>query len=223
MLGSAANRSSNASIRAVINWRRRSVSAIGRRSDVGYELVRTGGGAELRDTVGPRSVCAATSRRLLYLTASQHRADLRFFPWRPAFSTLAMYSNASGTLHAVSPMSTSTLPVALATAFALGARGGTKQPTAMTNPFITYRTRFGAAWISFCTRARSFSNSARSSSVSGLRPARLENVPQPETAIGSFLESIQSRASSAPKRDSAATQATVYSEIMPQVAVFAHF
>ena len=38
----------------------------------------------------------------------EHRAVARFFPWRPAFSTFSMYATASGTWHAVPPMSTST-------------------------------------------------------------------------------------------------------------------
>jgi hypothetical protein len=58
-------------------------------------------------------------------TPHQHAACARFFPTRPIFSILEMYSQASGTWHDVSPMSTSTAPIALPIAFAFAVSGAT--------------------------------------------------------------------------------------------------
>ena len=84
-----------------------------------------------------------------------------------------MYAPASGTWQEVSPMSTSTVPSAFATAFAFAVSGATNAPTAMTKLFIAYRTRFGALPISAFTRPNSLSTSARSRAASGLIATRL--------------------------------------------------
>src|SRR5262249_33041535 len=63
---------------------------------------------------------------------AQQNAVFRFFPSFPARSTLSMYSVADGTLHAVPPMSTSTLPIARATALAFAVSGTTIDPTVIT-------------------------------------------------------------------------------------------
>src|SRR5688572_5529452 len=68
--------------------------------------------------------------------SSQHIAVLRFFPTRPIDSIFAMYAHASGTWHDVSPMSTSTVPIARPTAFAFAVSGATYPPTAITKLFM---------------------------------------------------------------------------------------
>jgi len=55
----------------------------------------------------------------------QHLAVLRFFPSRPSVSALSMYSVASGTLQAVSPTWTETLPIFFAAALAAFRQGST--------------------------------------------------------------------------------------------------
>src|SRR2546423_14751237 len=62
-----------------------------------------------------------------------------------------------------------------------------------------------------------------SSTSSGLSATMLAKVDQPDVAIDSFGESIHSRASSGPNRDSVATHATVYSLTIPHDAFFTHF
>lgn len=54
---------------------------------------------------------------------AQHRADFRFAPTRPIFSTFAMYSVATGTLQSVSPMSTEYPRSAFAVDFASASSG----------------------------------------------------------------------------------------------------
>ena len=55
----------------------------------------------------------------------QHRTVFRFAPSLSAASIFAMYAAASGTLQSVSPMSTSTGPIAFAAAFARAVNGTT--------------------------------------------------------------------------------------------------
>src|SRR5262249_28243351 len=64
---------------------------------------------------------------------SQHRMVARFFPTRPAFSMFSIYSEATGTWHAVSPMSTATVPIVLAACFACFNSGLIYAPTEITN------------------------------------------------------------------------------------------
>lgn len=66
----------------------------------------------------------AAPRRLLAFR-SQHRIDFRFLPTRPIASIFAMYANARGTSHAVSPASTVTSPISCAALFACLSSGFT--------------------------------------------------------------------------------------------------
>src|SRR5262249_33579983 len=114
------------------------VAAPGRR-DNGSEARR-----EARSVSEGRRGPSIAVPSLALRACNQHRADFRFAPSFPAFSIFAMYSAASGTLHDVSPMSTSTAPTAFAVAFAFLVSETTKAPTAIMKLFIVYRTRFGA-------------------------------------------------------------------------------
>lgn len=68
----------------------------------------------------PRPTVAPTSE-----AASQHFTVFRFRPTVPRCFTFSMYATASGTLQAVSPMSTVTFPIRLAAAVASAVSGAT--------------------------------------------------------------------------------------------------
>ena len=72
----------------------------------------------------------------------QHLAVLRFLPIRPLSIALSIYSSASGTLHAVPPTSTLTLPISFATSFDFEVNVFIYIPTEITKPFMVYRTLF---------------------------------------------------------------------------------
>ena len=61
----------------------------------------------LAGSIGCRGICLEF----------QHRAPDGFFPGFPRSITFSMYCGANGTLQAVPPMSTETLPIASATLF----------------------------------------------------------------------------------------------------------
>ena len=106
------------------------------------------------------------------MASDQHFGDLRFLPIALRASNFLMWSGANGILHEPT-RSTAIVPMPLAVSTASLWSGFTKQPTAMTKPFITYLTRLGCWWIDFATRCRSDLISARSRSASSVMATRL--------------------------------------------------
>ena len=79
----------------------------------------------------------------------QHFADFRFFPITPRACILRMYSTASGTVHAVSPMSTDTGPIARAVLIARSVSGATDPPT-----FTLFSNKeLPATWLRYIERS----------------------------------------------------------------------
>src|SRR5687767_13690680 len=100
--------------------------------------------------------------------------------------------------------------------------GATYAPTEIINPFMLYRTRFGALWI---MEGIFLSNDRRkgiSNSSSGFTETSPLNVAHPAAAVFSCDEPVHSRASSSPYRLPLATHGTVNSQTLEEVEFFIH-